>query len=236
MKKIVLMMMLVMVSFAFLSADVYVKQEGKTPEFMGQPGKTTITEQWFSKTRIATISDAMTVIVNLEQKKVYMVFPKTKTYIESNIPLDMASLFPEEMAAMMKGMLDGMTVTVQPNNQTKKIATWDTIGYDGTMTVMGMEMKMTFWVTPTPGFNWKEYSDLFTEVYKVQMRMSEKAIAEFKKIQGFPVYTEIQMMGMTITTSVIEIDPNKTPTPGIYTVPAGFTKKDKLAMDDMKQQ
>ncbi len=235
MKKIVLMLMLVMVSFAFLSADVYVKQEAKTPEFMGQPGKTTISEQWFSKTKIATISDSTTIIINLDEKKVYMVFPKSKTYVVSNIPVDMSSLFPDEMAAMMKGVLDGMTVTVQPNNQTKKIAKWDTTGYDATMTMMGMEMKMTFWVTTTPGFNWKEYSDLFNEVYKVQMRMSEKAIAEFKKIQGYPVYMEMSVMGMTITTSVIEIDPNKTPTPDIYTVPAGFTKKEKLAMDDIKQ-
>lgn len=236
MKKFFVIVTLIVSLFVFLGADVYVKQETKTPSFMGQPAKNVIQEQWLGNNRMATISADSSMVLDLSAKKMLMIQHKSKTYIEMSLPLDITKMMPEQMAAMMKGMMDSMTVSIKPNGQSKKIKNWDTKGYDAIMKMMGMEVKMVFWAATNPGFDWKKYSGLFNEVYKAQFRMGEKFIAEFKKIEGYPIETETTVMGMTITNSTVEVNPNKTPGPDVYKVPAGYTKKDKLSMEDMQQK
>jgi hypothetical protein len=235
MKKLILIVSLLVISVVFLNADVYIKQKANMGAFMGQPAKETIQEHWLGTNKMAMITPETTMIINMEAKKLYMVNNGNKTYIETDLPLDMTKLMPEQIAAMMKGMMDGMTMSVQPNGQTKKILNWNTSGYDVKITVMGMEMKMTFWASKDVPFDWKKYTDVYSEVYKAQLRMGEKSMEEFKKIQGFPVETEMDAMGMKVTTTTVEIS-QKNPAPGIYSVPAGYAKKDKLSMEDMQQR
>jgi hypothetical protein len=67
--------------------------------------------------------------------------------------------------------------------------------------------------------------------------MDDTAIAEFMKIAGHQVASEMtmNMMGanMKITTQVTEITKKDAPA-GIYTVPAGFSKKDNLSLQDLR--
>jgi predicted SpoU family rRNA methylase len=234
MKKLFLVLTLVLLSAAFLSADVYIKQQTKTGAFMGQPAKDIVQEQWFGNNRIATVTQENSFIINLADKKFYMINHKTKTYVEASLPLDMAKLMPEQMAGMMKSMMDGMTVSVQPNGQSKKIGNWNTKGYDVNMTMMGMNMKMIFWASTDVPFDWKKVAAPSGELYKVQMRLGEKFIEEFKKIEGYPVASDMEMMGIKVSMITTEIS-EKTPPASVYTVPAGYTKKDKFGMEDMKQ-
>ena len=229
MKKTVLIATLIVVSFAFIHADVYIKQQMKTGAFMGQPAKDTIQETWMGKNRMATISPDMNMILNMGENKVYLIMHKTKTYVESELPLDMTKFVPEQMAGMMKQMMDGMTLAISPNGQTKQVGQWNTKGYDAKITMMGMEMKMTFWATTAVPFDWKSYATLYAEVYKSQFRMGEKFIEEYKKVEGFPVLTEMSMMGVDVKTTVVEIS-EKTPGADVYSVPAGYTKTDKISM------
>lgn len=235
MKKLILIVTLVMISFAFLHADVYIKQKTNTGAFMGQPAKEVFQEHWLGKNKMAMISQNNSMILNIETQKLYMVNHGNKSYIETALPLDMTKLMPEQMAQMMKGMMEGMTINVQPNGQTKQVANWNASGYDVKITVMGMEMKMTFWASKDVPFDWKKYSDLYSEVYKAQFKMGEKFMEEFKKVQGFPVATEMDAMGMKAITTTVEIS-QKDPGPDTYSVPAGYAKKDKLSMEDMQQR
>ncbi|MCX6581906.1 MAG: DUF4412 domain-containing protein [Candidatus Aminicenantes bacterium] len=234
MKKLFLVVTLVLLSVAFLSADVYIKQQTKTGAFMGQPAKDIVQEQWFGNNRIATVTQDNSIVINLAEKKFFMINHKTKTYVEASLPLDMTKLMPEQMAGMMKGMMEGMTVSVQPNGQTKKIMTWNTKGYDVKMNMMGMDMKMVFWATTDVPFDWKKLASLSGELYKAQLRVGEKFVEEFKKIEGYPVASDMEMMGIKITMATVEIS-EKTPPANLYAPPAGYTKKDKFAMEDMKQ-
>ena len=235
MKKLILIVSLLVISVVFLSADVYIKQKSNVGAFMGQPAKETIQETWLGKNRMATISKDNSMIMDMEAKKIYMANHGNKTYIETDLPLDWNKLMPEQMAQMMKGMMEGMTVSVQANGQTKQVANWNTSGYDVKMTMMGMEMKMTFWASKDVPFDWKQYSELYSEIYKAQFRLNEKFMGEFKKIQGFPVETEMDMMGVKVTSITVEIS-QKNPGPATYSVPAGYTKKDKFAMEDLQQR
>ena len=233
MKKLILIVSVVVISFAVLHADVYIKQKTSMGSFMGQPPKELVQEHWLGNNKMAMISTESSMILDIEAKKLYMVIHGNKSYIESGLPLDMAKLMPEQMAQMMKGVLDGMKIAVQPNSQTKKVSNWNANGYDVKITMMGMDIKMVFWASTDVPFDWKKYSSLYSEIYKAQFRMGEQFMEEFKKVQGFPVETEVDAVGMKATTTTIEIS-QKNPDAGTYSVPAGYTKKDKLSPQDMK--
>jgi len=233
MKKLLLVVIMMAVSFVYINADVYIKQETKSPEFMGTPAKSQITETWMSKTKMVTITDSQSVIVNLEDKKMTMINHKNKWYIVSALPFNFINILPPEMAGMVEGMMKSMKMEVAPNNQTKKIGTWDAKGYDVSMNIMGMEMKMTFWVSDNVGFDYKSYSELSYEMLKTT-QYGEKMVEEFKKINGYPVAMEMSIMGMTVNTQTLEISPEKTPDPSIFTIPAGYTLKEKLSAEDLQ--
>jgi hypothetical protein len=235
MKKLIFIAALLVISFTLLHADVYIKQKTNMGAFMGQPPKELVQEHWLGKNKMAVISREQSMILDLEAKKLYMVIHGSKSYIETGLPLDMTKLMPEQMAKMMKGILDGMTISVQPNGQTKKVANWNANGYDLKITVMGMEIKMVFWASKDVPFDWKEFSYLYSEIYKAQFRIGEQFMEEFKKVQGFPVETEVDAMGMKATTTTVEIS-QKNPGAGIYSVPAGYTKKDKLSEQDLQNK
>lgn len=233
MKKLLLVSTLVLLSVTFLSADIYVKQQTKTSPFMGQPAKDILQEQWFGNNKIATITQDNAFAINLNEKKFYMISNKSKTYVEATLPLDISKLMPDQMAGMMKTMMDSMTVSVQPNGQSKKILNWNTKGYDVKMNMMGMDMKMVFWATADVPFDWKKLASLSGELYKAQLKVGEKFVEEFKKIEGFPVASDMEMMGMKVNMTTIEISDKPSPS-GVYAPPPGYTKKDKMAMEDMK--
>lgn len=233
MKKLLLVSILVLLSVTFLSADVYIKQQIKTSAFMNQPAKDMLQEQWFGTNKIATITQDNSYAVNLNEKKFYLIYNKSKTYVEATLPLDISKLMPEQMAGMMKGMMDSMTVSVQPNGQSKKILNWNAKGYDVKMNMMGMDMKMVFWAATDVPFDWKKLSSLSYELYKAQMKVGEKFINEFKKIEGFPIAYDMEMMGMKMSLTTVEISDKPSPA-GVYAPPTGYTKKDKMGMEDMK--
>lgn len=235
MKKIILIVSIVLILVVFLNADVYIKQKTNVGAFMEQPAKEIYQEQWLGKNKMAIISQDNTMILDLEAKKFYMANHHNKSYIETGLPLDLIQLMPEQIAQMMKKMMDSMTISVQPNSQTKQVANWNASGYNVKITIMGMEMKMAFWASKDVPFDWKKYSAMYAEIYQAQFRMGEKFIEEFKKVQGFPVETELEAMGMKVTTTTLEMS-QKDPSPGTYSVPAGYTKRDKLSMEDMQQR
>jgi hypothetical protein len=125
---------------------------------------------------------------------------------------------------------------VTPNGQTKKIGKWNCTGYDMDMNMMMMQMKMKIWATTEVPFDWKLFSKMYANVSKMQF-MDDAAIAEITKINGYQVASEMSMdmMGskLNVTSQVEEITQKPAPA-GIYAVPAGYTKKDTLSLQDMR--
>ncbi len=238
MKKLILVVTLVVISFAFLTADVYVKTKTHTDAFemMGkkQPAKDQVTEQWLGDNKFAQIAENQTMVMDLKQNVIYVIYHGSKSYVEAKLPLDISKLVPEQMAAMMDMMK--MAVTVNPTDESKKIGDWNCKGYDITMSMQMMTMKMKYWVTKDVPFDWKAFSEkMLPHVMKLSggMGLDESALNEFKKLEGFQVAMEMTMslMGQEIksTSQVLEI--SKKPAPdGTYSVPQGYTKQDKLNM------
>jgi hypothetical protein len=241
MKKLFLVVTLVIISFAFLHADVYVKTESHTDAFeiMGkkQPAKDQVTEQWLGDKKFAQIGDGQTIVVDLTRKAMYVIYPGTKSYVEAKLPLDISTLIPEEAAgrlAMMK-----MTVTVNPTDESKKVGDWNCKGYDINMTMGGglMSMKIKSWVTTDVPFDWKALRDnvlpLFMKLGGAGMGLDDKAVDEFKKVNGFQVAMEmaVSIMGQEVKSigQVVEISDKPAPA-GAYSVPGDYTKQDKLTV------
>jgi len=229
MKRIALIVTLVVLITAFLGADVYIKQIQKTGAFMGQQAKEVTNEIWLGNNKMATNSPEMSMVMDVAGKKIFLISHANKTYVETDLPLDMTKLMPAQLAGMMKGM----TVTIQPNGQTKKVGNWNAKGFDFNMTMMGMNMKMTMWASKDVPFDWKKYSDMSGELYKAIFKGGESFIKEFEKMDGYPVASEMSMIGANVEMTTVEIS-EKSPGAGVYSVPAGYTKTDKLSMGGMR--
>jgi len=140
----------------------------------------------------------------------------------------------------MMGMMKA-TVTVTPNGQTKQVGQWKCVGYDAAINMMMMPMHITIWATKDVPFDPKKLMEKgYGQLLRAQSAyLDEASIKEFMKIEGFQVASEttMEMMGnkMHTTQEVVEIV-KKTPPAGVYTVPAGYTKNDKLSPQDMQKR
>jgi len=238
MKKVLFAVILVLAIALMLPADVYIKTNVHTDAFamMGQnqPAKDEVMEQWIGSNQLANKTGDKIMIMDMGKNMMYIINPKDKSYVETALPLDMSKLVPKEAASMMSMMK--VTVKVTPNGQTQKINKWNCSGYDVDMNMMMMQMKMKVWATTEVPFDWKMFSKMYANVSKMQF-MDDAAIAEMMKINGYQVASEMtmDMMGskLKVNSQVVEISQKPAPA-GIYAVPAGFTKKATLSLEDMR--
>lgn len=242
MKKFAVLLAIVAVAALSLHADVYIKSKTHTDAMsvMGQntPASDTVSESWISDNAFATVTPDQTIIIDLAKNVAWFVNPKSKTYVETPLPLDFTKILPPQAAAMA-GMLK-MTATVAPTAETKKIGSWNCTGYDVNLTIMGMAMKMRSWVSADVPFDYASFNTKFlANMLKGQMRLDDASVKEFAKMKGYTVASEMNgdIMGakMHTTTEVMEIS-KKPAIAGVYGIPAGFTKTSSLSLEDLQKR
>lgn len=220
---------------ASFAADVYIKQKfhQDAMAMANQPAKDDINHIWIAENKMAMHSTDMSIVIDLDVKKMYWINHKGKSYVEMDLPLDITKYFPPQMAQMMSGV----TVKVNPTGETKTISKWKCDGYDVSINIMMMEMNQKIWSSTGVPFDWQAYNDkMLPQFTQAMMRMGPEAFEEFKKIKGFQIRTDMTMsvMGndMKNWTEVEEISEKSAPA-GNYDPPAGYTKKDKIDMMGM---
>lgn len=242
MKKLMLVLLLLVVTTPAFAADVYVKVKVHTDPMvmMGQstPARDDIHEMWISGSKMAMIQKDRASVVDLEKNVMYLVNFGDKSYVEASLPMDFAKLLPPE-AASMAAMMQ-MKATVKPAAETKRIGQWDCASYDVAMTMMGMTMQMKVWATTQVSFDLATFTaKMLPAVMQSQMGMDSASVKEFAKINGYQIATETtgDVMGAKLrtTTEVVEIVQKPAPA-GTYAVPAGYTKKSTLSMQDMQRR
>ncbi len=247
MKRLITIIAVVLVTFTFLSADIYIKQNQHTDavSMMGQtqPAKDQIQEIWIADSKMATHTKDVSMLLDTGKKVMYMVNHGNKSYIEMALPVDISKYMPEQMRGMMESMMGSLKVTTTPNNGAKTIQAWKCNGYDVKMemSMMGMPMVMNMkvWASTDVPFDWEGVMKMMMDnMMKAQMRLSDAAIQEMKKVKGYWIEVEMamNMMGADVKskTEVLEIS-KKSADANVYAVPEGYTKKDKMSMGDMKQ-
>jgi hypothetical protein len=243
MKKLLLVFVIALTTVGFVSADHYVKMKMHTDpvSMMGQnqPAKDEVSELWIGDNMFANHAPERSFIVDLNKEVMYTINHNNKTYIEIKLPFDAMDYYPEQMQQMMQGMMSNMKVTVTPTGTKKQIKQWNCDEYDVEMSIMMMNMKMKYWATKDVPFDWKMVSEkMMDNMKKLSMRLSDDVVKEFRKIEGFQIASEMNMnvMGGNIHTTMETLEISEKPAgDNVYAVPAGYTKKEKFSMEEMRQ-
>lgn len=242
MKKYVLATLVFLLAASSAFADTYVKAKTHSDamEMMGQttPARDEVIESWISAGRMATGGGDSWLVIDVPKKVAYFINHKDKSYVETPLPLDFIKLLPAE-AAGMAAMIQ-MSATVKATTDTKKIGSWECTGYDVTMSVMGMQMNSRVWASTAVPFDVDAYNaNMMPALLQGQMRLGESSVAEFAKIKGFQIASEItaDLMGakMHVTQEVVEIAERPAPD-GIYAPPAGYKKNATLNLSDLQKR
>lgn len=236
MKKFFAVVFTLLAVVALARADYYIKSKFHSDpmSMMGtnQPAKDEIHEQWIGGDKFANLTPDTSIILDLKANMAWIVNHKNKTYVETTLPLDIAKLVPPEAQAML-GMMKA-TVSVQPTNETKTIGQWACVGYNVSINMMMMPMKMAVWATPNVPFDLNAYkSKMFSALMKGTMRLDDASVAEMEKVKGYYIVTDtsMEMMGakMHSISEVVEIS-QKTPGADVYKFPSTYTKSPFLSM------
>lgn len=223
-----------------LTADYHIKQKQHTGEFsvMGQtqPAKDETQHLWLAENKMAMHGEQQSVIVDLNKNVMFVINHDNETYVEMNLPLDITQYFPAQMQQMMKNI----TVEVYPTGKTKTIGEWKCQGYNLSMNMMMTQMEMKVWASKDVPFDWKHYSSKMQPKFiKATMNLSDEAVQEFQKIEGFQIRSDstMKIMGseMKSYNEVEEISEETAPD-GTYSVPQGYTQKEKFSMKDLQRR
>jgi len=202
----------------------------------GEPSTST---KYITADRMRMSDGANDTIVDLKAGKITNLDHKKKTYYETTFE-EMQQFFAEmnEMLAsnpMMETMMGKVKeVQVQKTGETREI-----IGYTCTKYVltMGEKFKETLWVTPEVKMP-VTYYDASKMSYAMMGPMAarfEKMLDEMKKIDGFPLATDVdmKMMGMDASSrsEVTEISKADI-SADTFAVPAGY----KLTKSPMQEK
>lgn len=201
-----------------------------------QPAQDETSTTWFADDRMRVDQGTSTVLVRMDQKKLYLVDHSEKTYTTIELPLDMAKLMPPEMAGPMMEMMK-FKATVTPRNEKRTVAGFETTGYDLVLESQMMQMKSTVWVTKAVEFNLVGARAMAEEMMRLQPGMAD-IVAELRKLDGYTIAQEnvATMMGSQIKSSetVESIEESSAPEGG-YDPPAGYKAK-KFDFMEMMQR
>ena len=177
-------------------------------------------------------------VVPKEKKKVVLLNHKVKTYIETDLPLDMSKIISDDVKSWFKTRRS--TGTVKETEETKKIMGKECKAYE----VVSKEMHgdvvlrrqvITVWATTDLSFDLKMH-ELMLENLRKMFNRDEKYRKELKKIKGIQMRLETTQKhnGNTVrhVDEIVEIS-DKEPPEDAYSVPSKYTKKEKLINTDL---
>lgn len=242
MKRLVMIILLSIILSTALLADVYIKTITQVDPInaMGQsiPARESISEQWIGDDfYLVQTGEDFSYLFDSRQNIIYLIAHRTKSYLELRPPVDYTSLLPPELAPMAQA-LEQMTISVEPTGETKIINNIRCQGYRLQVTMMMYPVEITIWASEELPVNLKKFLDkVWPEFMKLELRASGQAVAELSKVRGLWISQEsrAQVMSMEVKSrsEVVEIS-KKTPPRGIYALPQGYRKKDRLEMADIQ--
>ena len=201
-------------------------------------GEPTTSTHYITPERMRMAEGESDTIIDLAAGKIVQIDHKKKSYYETTFE-EMQQYFAglNEMLAsnpMMESML-GKAAAVQVQ---KTAETRDIIGYTCTKYVlsMGEKFKETLWITPDlkMPITYYDGKKMANAMMGPMATRFEKLLDEMKKIDGFPLATDVDMkvMGMDASSRSEVTDISKADIPAdTFAVPAGY-KKTKSPMQE----
>jgi hypothetical protein len=232
----------VLLSAPALCADLVITKakHSDAATMMGRsiPAKDSTSVTWMGKDRMRNEEGTEVTIVRADQKKMYLLDTKAKTYSVLDMPVQIEKFIPEEMAPMMTSMFASMKMTVTPTTETKKVRDWTATKYTMSMTMPMGSSTQVVWATKDVAYDPAAFQQLKSAMMSLMPGGASMA-EEWKKVEGFPVLTETTqtMMGTEIkaTETVTSVE-SKEPAEGLYEVPKDFTLKEFDFMAEMEKK
>lgn len=232
---ILLLTILLPLAAVTASADTHLtyKSQRDAIQMMGQsqPAVDTEAHVWFNDEAISRNDGATGFVITPGGETLLVINHDDKSYSELPLPIDFASLLPEEMKPMAEQMMSmmKMEVDVRKSEETKEINGWSTQRYDITLSsAMGMNIKMTNWVTEDIKMDLNYYRDLARAMSSLQPGAQEW-VEKLLEIEGVTVLqeTDASMMGNSFGSreELIKVEEAEAPA-GTYGVPSDYEKKD----------
>jgi len=245
MKKIFVLIIVIGISTVFINADVYVKQKLYTDGYyyggVNRPAEDTENEIWIGKKKMASFTKNRMTILDMEKNRAFIINRNAKTYSETPLPLDLSTLVESNLVPRLQATQ--YTGTIKETGKTKKIGKYECRGYEINTYIIYEgdrvnETDTTLWTTSDVPFDVETYRRLSITQQKLR-NYNDAFIDELKKIEGFVIAREALFYpkGFSVksTAAVVEIS-QKDPPAGIYSVPAGYTKKEKLSIQDLRNR
>jgi hypothetical protein len=243
MRSLVLFLAALVVCVPLANADVYLKHEVHTDGYyyggQNNPPEDEVYEVWIGEKKMSMLFEQRAIIFDLTDSLLTFIVLGDSTYAETPLPLDWSNLLSEEDAARVR--MFQTTGEIKEGSETKKLGerdcrsyeltTW--IPYEGTRY---NETDTKGWVATDLPFDPDAYEEMKIHNLRLQ-NMKEELIEEVKKIRGYPMAGEdktyIKGFSVNTTNEVVEIA-EKDPPANVYSAPEGFTKKEKLSLQDLR--
>jgi hypothetical protein len=226
------------------AADLKITQKTHRDAFsvMGQdqPAKDSQRTIWIGDDRMRFDEDDSTIIVRLDQMKMYLIDHADRTVTELDLPFNVKEHLPE---GFPEQMMDAMRfeVTVTPSDETRSFGDWTARRYDLSMVSQMVTVKSEMWATKQIEYDREGYLRMLDEMLSMQPGLADLS-TELKKVEGFVVsqdtVTTMTMMGGSTmgsneqTVSAVDAEaPAAT-----YERPSDYTDKPFDFMEAMQNQ
>ena len=242
MKKLLFLTLIIAFSSLLINADVYVKEKFHSDSYYSggvtNPAVDKENEFWIGTNKMVSSDKDRMFILDKTKNLIFFVNIKAKTFVEAKLPLDSSQILDDQVKGILKTI--AFKASVKESEETKKIKKWKCKGYDLAQWMLRGEEKFNesdtrLWVTSKVPFDTGLTSELLKNILKL-ISSEKELFVEYEKIKGFVIKTETTRYaeGNAIKSfrEVVEITKKK-PAKGVYSVPEGFTKKEKLSLQDL---
>ncbi len=243
MKKMILISICIILSGTFNFADHKVTYVSRTDGYYygGVNTPEEVYEQviWIGDAKLAYITDARRVVVDLKSKRMAVILTGMKKYAMTELPFKMAGILPDNLEKYLAGLQTQGEVKVLSGK--KKIGKYNCNVYESSSWILYQgdkvnEIDTKFFTSTDFAFDLDQYNKLNKHL-RVLRNYGPEFIFELDKLKGIPVYTESYFYpkGFAVkNTSEIKSTEELTPPAGIYEIPEGFEKVEKLSMQEFR--
>lgn len=203
------------------------------------PEEDTDIEIWLGGKKMAYITPAQYIVVDVGNDVLVFGNKRDSTYVETKLPFDWEDIVDEQTAGMLaQYRTSGL---VEDAGETRSILGYDCKCYRVETWIESEgqrynERVETVWLTTGLPFDWEAYEKVSENGMKLQ-NYDDALIETFSNIDGFPLLVEadVYMQGFSVKSveEVVEII-ETTPEADVYALPAYFSQKEKLTMADLR--
>jgi hypothetical protein len=218
-------------------ADLYVKKATHSTSYVEGEAVGTrqgdVTEMWIGDGKIASHEGNKTILLDLEKDWFCILNHPEKSYVETSLPLDVTKVLTEDLLSRYQGAQTSGEVEKEDHRREMvsrecreyRVSYWDMS--DGQRS---NERTLTVWATDDVDFDKKVYSSML-DCMRMLHNRDKKLRKELRKIKGLQTGYEVTSNGSGVesklTSEVVEVTEAKPPK-GTYSVPEGYTKKERL--------